>query len=177
VSLCRRRRSRRLAYPKRLEGAADVVEEYHQKIGGRPTKDKASAKKGRGKRKTESEAEPSPAPSASKRNKRAKTEANGSGPSVPTGDWEVEVRDIQTIEDSPPTKSGSKASLKVYLMFTNGYRSAFAMSTVRQRCPQKVRLKQETDLNIPVLTRLSCWTTTNNTCMLPDVTSETPNER
>lgn len=125
------------------EGAADILKAYWKKIGGKPKDDPPTpAKKGR-KRKADTEASASPAPAKKGRpaKAKAKTEAmeNGNGtkkPLPPADQWETQVTEIVTIEESEE-KDTSK--LNVYCLFLDGVQRSINMKTVRQNCPQKVR--------------------------------------
>ncbi|KAF2152938.1 chromo-domain-containing protein [Myriangium duriaei CBS 260.36] len=113
-----------------IEGAQDILEEYHKKIGGAPT---PKPKGGRGKRKavstTSSPAPAAPAARAGRPTKKAK--ANGEW-KPPVGSWEDEVESIQTISDDIDDE------LNVFMLFNDGHKSKHPMSLVRQKCPQKL---------------------------------------
>ena len=90
------------------------------------------------------EVEDSPAPASGKKSKRARGETgtNGSGGTLlPTGNWETQVETIESIEESESNKAGVSA-LRVYIAFSNGHQVTLPMSTVRQRCPQRVCLSE-----------------------------------
>ena len=112
----------------RAEGAADILDEYHKKIGGPPG---AKAKGGRGKRKPVSTTS-SPAPGRPAK----KSKTNGEEWTAPIGSWEDDVESIQTICDD---NSGSgKLELHVFMCFKGGHKTKFPMGLVRQKCPQRV---------------------------------------
>ncbi|GAM84352.1 hypothetical protein ANO11243_023460 [Dothideomycetidae sp. 11243] len=119
------------------EGAADMLEEYHKSIGGKPVAE-SKAKGGRGKRKSAaSTASPAAAGRAGRPAKKAKS--NGEGWTPPIGTWEDKVQSIQTIcDDNERTNGKDKMTLHVFMQFNDGHRTKFPMELVRQKCPQKV---------------------------------------
>ena len=125
------------------EGAKDILQEYWNKIGGKPKDEPepSSVKKGRGKRKAvDTPASASPALAKKGRKGKAEPAANGNKRDLPPPDtWEVTVDSIVTIEELAETDDGQPKSYMVYLAFNDGRKSSFNMRTVRQNCPQKVR--------------------------------------
>ncbi|KAF1350031.1 hypothetical protein BDV97DRAFT_278416, partial [Delphinella strobiligena] len=116
-----------------LSGAPDILDEYHKKVGGPPTKPHTPAKRGR------------------KRNKKRKTNGTTSATKpatldykLPIGSWEDDIESIDSVaeklvagktKNDKPTKE-----LYVLAIWNNGARFEHSVETVRQKCPQKVCL-------------------------------------
>ncbi|KAG8631361.1 hypothetical protein KVT40_000501 [Elsinoe batatas] len=120
-----------------LEGAADILEAYHTKIGGEPTKKGRGPAKGT-KRKAESTTA-SPAPT--KRSRKSGSAVNGKEWKAPDGSWEKQVNAIETISEEPFKDAKSRKrndKLNVFLVFNDGHKASYSIDTVRQKCPQKL---------------------------------------
>jgi chromobox protein 1 len=120
-----------------------MLEEYYQKIGGRPTLPKKPAG---GKRSRDNKS--NTPQSSRKSNKSRKTNDYGSTPAgstsppastgrthwePPKGSWENEVQAVDTIEQD-------RRGLQVYLHWNNGRKSTHAIETAKKKCPMKVRI-------------------------------------
>ncbi|KAF4553004.1 Chromo domain-containing protein [Elsinoe fawcettii] len=117
-----------------VEGAADILDAYHVKIGGEPKKGGRGPAKG-AKRKAESTTA-SPAPA-----KRGRKSVNGKSDwQPPAGSWEKEVNAIETISEDPikDHKGKKNDKLNVFLVFNDGHKAAYGIDTVRAKCPQKL---------------------------------------
>lgn len=111
-------------------GAADVIKEYFEEIGGRP-EPKGLKRKGRQSRlKSESGT-----PSSS--SKRAKQEKQWS---PPPGSWENDVSHIDTVEESPNPKTGGLERF-AYLVWNNQKKTQHPLQHIYRKCPQKVSLQ------------------------------------
>ncbi|PSK34099.1 hypothetical protein B9Z65_8425 [Elsinoe australis] len=120
------------------EGAADILQAYHKKIGGTPQPEDEKKGKGRGKGKRKATtATESPTPAA-KRGR--KSETNGAVWKAPTGSWENALDYIETISEDPAKGSKGKKdhTLNVFLVFSDGHKATFSLETVRNKCPQKL---------------------------------------
>lgn len=109
-----------------LEGAADVLQEYFEKIGGRPE----AGKKRKG-RKSVAESD-----SVEVTKKRLKKE-EGETWQPPNGSWEHDVHFIDTVEEKPDPKTGAKMRF-AYLVWHNGRKTQHPLKHVYAKCPQKM---------------------------------------
>ncbi|KAI9781750.1 MAG: hypothetical protein M1839_005743 [Geoglossum umbratile] len=123
------------------EDVSDMLEEYYQKIGGRP---KLSKKAISGKRARDNK---SNTPQSSRKgSKSRKTNDYGStrlgSASPPTkverdhweppkGSWENDVQTVDTIEQD-------RRGLQVYLQWNNGHKSTHAIDIAKKKCPMKL---------------------------------------
>lgn len=113
-------------------GAADVIKEYFEDIGGRPEPKGGQKRKGRASGvKSESG---TPAASSAKRVKQEKAW------SPPPGSWEHDVSHIDTVEESQDPKTGALGRF-AYLVWNNNKKTQHPLKHVYQKCPQKVRWK------------------------------------
>jgi len=118
------------------EDVADMLEEYYQKIGGRPQQ----------KKKRSREVQSSTPQSGRKGSKSRKlndsgssiVESAGSPPLIdrvnwqpPKGSWEDDVQAVDTIEQD-------KRGLQVYLQWNNGRKSTHPIETAKKKCPMKL---------------------------------------
>ena len=118
------------------EGAIDVLNEYFQKIGGRP-EPKGQKRKGRPSvsgAKTGSET-PSTSTKRAKQDKAPKVEKPSWSP--PPGSWEHDVSYVDTVEEMRDPKTG-KLGRFVYLVWNNQQKTQHPLKHVYQKCPQKV---------------------------------------
>jgi chromobox protein 1 len=125
-----------------MEGAIDVLNEYFQKIGGRP-EPKGQKRKGRPSAAgTKSE---SGIPASSTKRVKADTEEKKMKEkreaqwSPPPGSWEHDVSYIDTVEQTKNPKTGEPEKF-AYLVWMNGRKTQHPLKHVYQKCPQKVRL-------------------------------------
>jgi hypothetical protein len=110
-------------------GAADVIAEYFDEIGGRPEPKGGQKRKGRASGvKSESG---TPAASSAKRAKQEKAW------SPPPGSWEHDVSHIDTVEESQDPKTGTLGRF-AYLVWNNNKKTQHPLKHVYQKCPQKV---------------------------------------
>lgn len=109
-------------------GAADVITEYFEEIGGRPEPKGGQKRKGR-QSGVKSEAG-IPASSA----KRVKQEKQWS---PPPGSWEHDVSHIDTVEETLDPKTGTLGRF-AYLVWNNDKKTQHPLKHVYQKCPQKV---------------------------------------
>ncbi|KAK3711432.1 hypothetical protein LTR37_009611 [Vermiconidia calcicola] len=140
-----------------LENAMDLVEGYHDKIGGAPiyagdTKSASSKKKGgKPSKRSASAAFDSPAvePSAKKRGRKSlPTNMNGTSttdkkPQLPDGSWENHVLRIQSILEETNTeikgtKSKSGKTLLGLIEWNDGRKTQHPLNSLRTKCPQKL---------------------------------------
>ncbi|KAH0558630.1 hypothetical protein GP486_004720 [Trichoglossum hirsutum] len=134
------------------EDVQDMLEEYYQKIGGRPTLPKKSAG---GKRSRDNKS--NTPQSGRKGSKSRKTNEYNSAPTgsisppvsvererertrwePPKGSWENEVQAVDTIEQD-------RRGLQVYLQWNNGRKSTHAIETAKKKCPMKAMGKSSKD--------------------------------
>ncbi|KAH0545215.1 hypothetical protein FGG08_000669 [Glutinoglossum americanum] len=123
------------------EDVQDMLEEYYQKIGGRPT----SSKKSAGGKRSRDRNSGTPG-SGRKSSKSRKTNDYSSAPTgsvsppakverkhwePPKGSWENDVQAVDTIEQD-------KRGLQVYLHWNNGRKSTHAIETAKKKCPMKL---------------------------------------
>ncbi|KAF1832501.1 hypothetical protein BDW02DRAFT_570977 [Decorospora gaudefroyi] len=123
-----------------MVGAVDVMEEYFNKIGGRPEPKGGQKRKGRpsvaGATKSESG---TPAPASTKRVKQEKAW------SPPPGSWEHDVSHIDTVEESKDPKTGQLVKF-AYLVWSNQQKTQHPLKHVYQKCPQKMLQYYESHL-------------------------------
>ncbi|KAF9636020.1 putative chromo domain-containing protein [Lasiodiplodia theobromae] len=126
-----------------LDGAREALEEYFQKIGGRPTvggkKRKASQTpagtpsgkgRGRGRRSLKDEQSASAEPET----KPVKKEKE---PSFPKGSWEDHIQSIDTLEETPNPKTGNRERAAL-VVWTDGRKTRHPLPVLNQKCPQKM---------------------------------------
>ncbi|KAI9842884.1 MAG: hypothetical protein M1838_002928 [Thelocarpon superellum] len=116
-----------------LEGAVDILDEYHKNIGGRPVA-KPKAKRGRdsgtpqgipkskARRMTKNEATDTAAD-------KGKTKAADWTP--PSGIWEDDIQAIDTVEHDTD-------GLHVYVQWNNGRKTRHPIERAYKKCPQKM---------------------------------------
>jgi chromobox protein 1 len=122
-----------------MEGAADVLAEYHEEIGGRPQpkgmKRKAAPTGGKSESGT---------PAAS--SKRGRPADDKPAPKVekawspPPGSWEHDVSYVDTVEelsDGVDPKTGNKR-VQAYVVWKNQRKTSHPLRLLYQKCPQKV---------------------------------------
>ncbi|PPJ58930.1 hypothetical protein CBER1_04107 [Cercospora berteroae] len=128
------------------EGAKELLEAYHRKIGGTPEAPKKGkpGKKSLGKR-ASSAMEESPAPTSSKKGRSRKSETNGSEWTPPLGLWEDHVTRVTAIiegdevdEDGTINKTKGVQTLEGLLEWNNGRKTQHKMPVLRQKCPQRL---------------------------------------
>ena len=120
----------------RREGAIDVLNEYFNKIGGRP---EPKGQKRKGRPSTAGVKSESGTPSSStKRAKADKPEKKVVEWSPPPGSWEHDVDHIDTVEQTKDPKTGQLEKF-AYLVWTNKQKTQHPLKHVYQKCPQKVR--------------------------------------
>jgi chromobox protein 1 len=119
-----------------------MLEDYYQKIGGRPSRSKKLAS---GKRARENKSNtPQSSRKGSKSRKlndygSAHRESISPPASIerkhwepPKGSWENDVQAVDTIEQD-------RRGLQVYLHWNNGRKSTHAIDIAKKKCPMKVR--------------------------------------
>ncbi|KAF2181045.1 hypothetical protein K469DRAFT_713903 [Zopfia rhizophila CBS 207.26] len=121
-----------------LAGAADVLNEYFEKIGGQPQFGESKTKK-RGRKKSGVESESATPVAPAKRAKKEKEWA------PPPGSWENDVDYIDTVEESPDPKTGEKARF-AYVVWYNQKKTQHPLSMVYHKCPQKMLAYYESHL-------------------------------
>lgn len=109
------------------DGAADVIVEYFEEIGGRPEPKGGQKRKGR-QSGVKSE---SGTPAGAKRVKQEKSW------SPPPGSWEHDVSHIDTVEETQDPKTG-KLGRFAYLVWNNDKKTQHPLKHVYSKCPQKV---------------------------------------
>ncbi|PVH93981.1 hypothetical protein DM02DRAFT_618930 [Periconia macrospinosa] len=115
-----------------LNGAKDVLDEYHESIGGDPA---ASTKAGGAKRKErKSNAAESETSTPAAPNKRIKQEKPWE---PPAGSWESDVNYVDTVEETPDPTSG-KLVRYAYLVWQNGKKTQHPLNHVYTKCPHKM---------------------------------------
>jgi chromobox protein 1 len=123
-----------------MEGAADVLAEYHEDIGGRPEpKGTKGTKRKAGGAKSESGT-----PAAS--SKRGRPAEDKPTPKVekswspPLGSWEHDVSYVDTVEElsgGVDPKTGER-NLVAYVVWKNQRKTQHPLRHLYQKCPQKV---------------------------------------
>jgi chromobox protein 1 len=126
-----------------MEGAADVLAEYHEEIGGRPEPKGTKGTKGT-KRKAGGAKSESGTPAAS--SKRGRTAEDKPTPKVektwspPPGSWEHEVSYVDTVEElagGVDPRTGER-NLVAYVVWKNQKKTQHPLRHLYQKCPQKV---------------------------------------
>ena len=131
------------------EGATEVVEEYFDRLGGRPEPDEDGKPK-KGKRKQSSTGSAVEAKGTSGRGrKKAKVEngaddddTNGKAKSAPKweppkGTWEHEIMNIDCIEEELDEATNENKRVG-FVMWNNGKKSKHSLKILNGKCPQKV---------------------------------------
>lgn len=121
------------------EGAAEILEEYYSRLGGREQiieqTEKARTTKKRGRQSGGAQTAPA------KRRRNGAHPADGEAPASasanaswkpPSGSWEEDVDTIDACEDEDTGK------LIVYLNWKNGHKTKHTTEVIYKRCPQKV---------------------------------------
>lgn len=123
-----------------MDGAIDVLNEYFEKIGGRPepTKGKGQKRKSRPSEVKSAAATPVPA-TKTKRVKQEKTW------SPPPGSWEHDVSHCDTVEERFDAQTGKPARY-AYLVWNNRKKTQHPLSHTYQKCPQKMLQYYESHL-------------------------------
>ncbi len=124
----------------------DLVNAYHDAIGGAPIQGPASSKKkgGSAKRSASSANLDSPAvkPSASASKKRGRqSDTNGlmSTANLPNGTWDNDVLRVHTVlEDTDPTVKGKGKVLLGLIEWNKGGKTQHPLATLRRKCPQRM---------------------------------------
>jgi chromobox protein 1 len=127
--------------------AKETLQEYFDKLGGRPRKKPEPAKKrkrkteeldtpksnGRGKKsKTDT---PEPATISTKKGAGRKTQTEWK---PPNGTWENDIANIDTIEEIQDPKTGKPIRF-AYVVWVDGHKSRHELSTMNRQAPQKVK--------------------------------------
>lgn len=121
------------------EGAQEVVDEYFEKIGGRPEKPTKKRKS------TGTAATSTPDKPPAKKGKKARASTNGTPEQdipdwVPKSQsWDSEIKSIDTI-----VRDHETGNLIVFLDWNNGKKSRVSLETCYERCPMKVRIRPGT---------------------------------
>lgn len=118
-----------------MDGAADVMKEYFEEIGGRP---EPKGQKRKGRQSGLKSDTGTPASSA----KRAKQEKQWS---PPPGSWEHDVSHVDTVEESLDPKTGGLERF-AYLVWNNQKKTQHPLKHVYQKCPQKMLQYYESHL-------------------------------
>lgn len=113
------------------EGAADVLNEYFEEIGGRPKPNTAKGQKRKGRPSGVKSESGTPASTT----KRAKQEKAWT---PPPGSWEHDVSHCDTVEESVNPQTG-KLERFAYLVWRNQKKTQHPLQHTYQKCPQKVR--------------------------------------
>ncbi|TID20661.1 hypothetical protein E6O75_ATG05425 [Venturia nashicola] len=150
-----------------LETASDVLKVYFKKIGGRPA-NKTPAAKGKKSKKRGAEALAAATPTAKPGRKRSKLSTPPEAATAtavatsarrgkkddieddwkpPHGTWENNVIDIDTIEEVWDEQAG-KSLRYAYVMWDNGRKTRHVLSTLNQKCPQKMLHYYESHLSV-----------------------------
>ncbi|KAF2098348.1 hypothetical protein NA57DRAFT_57506 [Rhizodiscina lignyota] len=137
-----------------LGPANEIVEEYYESIGGRPTKPekrkrrKSGAEgstpqggKGHGRKKARME----DSLEEEEEDIRPVSKAKGKGKSKakeewqpPKGSWETEVMSVESIEEHPDPKDNNRIKRFAYVLWNNGKQSRHELPTLNVKCPQKM---------------------------------------
>lgn len=134
------------------DGASEIVNDYYEKIGGRPEKPAVQKGKPGRKRKSMGDSKPttaasSPATAAEPKRRRKsgapkddnKKEASpktgkNSESWLPKGSWEKEVKEVSNI-----AQLKDQSGLTAYLLFHNGNKIQVDVKMCYKKCPLKVR--------------------------------------
>ena len=137
----------------RRENALELLDQYHNKIGGPPVYEpepQPSSKKKGGKRSASAAFSPAVEPSGTKKRGRKSNgaETNGATPTsrerkLPDGDWESLVQRVQSIveEDDASGKAGKGRDTKHLigmLEWNDGGKTQHSMAALRRKVPQKL---------------------------------------
>lgn len=122
----------------------DLVNAYHDEIGGAPIQGPASSKKKGGAKRSASTANldsPAVKPSASKKRGR-QSDTNGlmSTANLPSGTWDNDVLRVHTVlEETPDPTTKSKGKVLLGLIEWNkGGKTQHPLATLRRKCPQRM---------------------------------------
>jgi chromobox protein 1 len=145
-------------WPSHRETASDVLKAYFKKIGGRPVKPAGKGKKSK-KRGAEAVATPEPTSKRGRKKgylsatpelstatavaasaRKGKKDSDEDDWKPPGGSWENQVVDVDTIEEAWDSEKGQNVRF-AYVVWTNGRKTRHVLTTLNQKCPQKVRLK------------------------------------
>ncbi|KAL5114317.1 hypothetical protein ACEQ8H_007792 [Pleosporales sp. CAS-2024a] len=121
-----------------MDGAIDVMNEYFDEIGGRPTA-KGGEKKRKGRPSGEAKSELGTPTGSVKRVKQEQVW------SPPQGSWEHDVDYIDTVEERADPKTGELAKF-VYVVWNNDKKTQHPLKHIYQKCPQKMLLYYESHL-------------------------------
>ncbi|KAI9712743.1 MAG: hypothetical protein M1820_001365 [Bogoriella megaspora] len=131
-----------------LEGAQEALEQYYEKIGGKPEPGESAAPK-KGKRKQSVESSATPKAKGGRGRKKQKVE-NGDEDEAPTGkagkaqkwepprgSWEQDIMNIDCIEEEydASTKKNKRVG---FVMWNNGRKSKHSLNILNGKCPQKL---------------------------------------
>lgn len=129
-------------------GARDILKQYFNDIGGKPTDPKTTpAKPKRGKRKSTLATENTPSLDSSAAKSSKKRKLNGASTAAaavaavekfPVGSWEDYVESVAISEAYTDDNPDGAPSLEAHLLWRNRGPSIHSIETVRQKCPQKV---------------------------------------
>lgn len=126
-----------------MGGAADVLKEYFEEIGGRPEPPAAKGQKRKGRASGASgiKSEAS-TPTATTTTKRVKQEKVWS---PPPGSWEHDVSHCDTVEENMNPQTG-KLERFAYLVWNNQKKTQHPLQHTYQKCPQKMLQYYESHL-------------------------------
>jgi chromobox protein 1 len=121
----------------------DLVDEYHEKIGGAPIAPSSSKKKGGkgGKRSAAAATLDSPAPEPKKRGRKPMEAANGVlSKNLPDGLWEEDIVQIHTVleEVKGEQQVGGDRELLALVEWKNRSKSQHPLKVLRRKCPQRL---------------------------------------
>lgn len=129
------------------DGAQELLDDYHESIGGAP-EPKGKGKKGpKANKRTAADALDSPAAESAKKKGRKSTgdAANGATKQkkLPEGSWEDHVMRVSSIieETNPTTIKGIKGRSKDLLgllEWNDSRKTQHPLETLRRKCPQKL---------------------------------------
>jgi chromobox protein 1 len=121
-----------------MEGAADVLAEYHEDIGGRPEPKGTKRKAGSAKSESGTPAASSKRGRPAEDKPTLKVEKSWS---PPLGSWEHDVSYVDTVEElsgGVDPKTGER-NLVAYVVWKNQKKTQHPLRHLYQKCPQKVR--------------------------------------
>ncbi|PSN75496.1 hypothetical protein BS50DRAFT_582176 [Corynespora cassiicola Philippines] len=126
------------------KGAMDILQEYHEKIGGKPESKKrgkpsktAAGAKRKGRQSSAPSASATPAST-----KRVKKEQEWA---PPTGSWEGDIDYVDTVEETNDPKTGKKVRY-AYVVWQNQKKTQHPLQHIYQKCPQKMLQYYESHL-------------------------------
>nr|POE49056.1 chromo domain-containing protein 2 [Quercus suber] len=146
-----------------LTGAPELLDEYHEKIGGVPVyepKGSVAARNGKGRKRGAVDAfETLTAPDGDKKQKKVGRKSNGVAAEdegeakkvLPSGQWETDITRISSVLEEEKQAQGGKGKIEkqltVFVQWNTGQKTQHPMAMIRRKCPQRLLDYYEQHLN------------------------------